>query len=572
VRKTTAIGLGLGLILAGAPTHAKVVGTRHDLSARGPGLTKAFGKKASAQEDVMGQEICVFCHAPHTTTPATALWNRSASPPIYKLYSSSTLDAVPGQPSFDSKLCLSCHDGTIAVGAVLSRRAEIPTLGTLRGPSNLTTDLSDDHPISFAYDAGLAAADPELVDPSFLMGDVKPDEHGQLQCTSCHDPHGNAESDFLLMDTAFSALCVTCHRKIGWSASSHANSGAVWRGGGADLGSRTRGKTVASNGCDNCHLSHAAGLPEYLLHFPRREENCLVCHDGSTAKTNIAAELNKPYGHPVVSTASVHDPTESFMSMPRHAACEDCHNPHAAREGRGTPPSVSGPLEGAPGVNASGAEVRRVSFQYEVCFRCHADSPNAPVPTLPRQISEPNLRLRFDVSAASFHPVEAPGRNPRVPSLIPPLDEASLLYCADCHTSDLGRAGGAAGPSGPHGSVWPFLLEQQYQTGDNTPESFEAYALCYKCHDRNSILRDESFREHSKHIEEELTPCSACHDPHGISSAQGSAANHSHLINFDTSIVFPDPDTGLLRFEDLGDVRGRCYLDCHGVKHSPESY
>jgi len=68
-------------------------------------------------------------------------------------------------------------------------------------------------------------------------------------------------------------------------------------------------------------------------------------------------------------------------------------------------------------------------------------------------------------------------------------------------------------------------------------------------------------------------PCSACHDPHGISLVSpGSSSDHTHLINFDTTIVFPEPSTRRLEFRDLGTFRGSCTLVCHGEVHRDESY
>lgn len=120
--------------------------------------------------------------------------------------------------------------------------------------------------------------------------------------------------------------------------------------------------------------------------------------------------------------------------------------------------------------------------------------------------------------------------------------------------------------------MWPYILEREYRTADNVMESEQAYALCYKCHDRQILLNDMLFEEHRRHVEGANTPCSVCHDPHGISATQGTSASNSHLINFDISIVQRDSVTGLLRYEDLGSNSGRCYLECHGVAHSPESY
>jgi hypothetical protein len=66
-------------------------------------------------------------------------------------------------------------------------------------------------------------------------------------------------------------------------------------------------------------------------------------------------------------------------------------------------------------------------------------------------------------------------------------------------------------------------------------------------------------------------PCSACHDPHGISAMQGTTLNNSHLINFDLAIVSPS-NTGRLEYEDTGLFRGQCFLTCHGSLHNPTRY
>src|SRR5581483_11809040 len=63
-----------------------------------------------------------------------------------------------------------------------------------------------------------------------------------------------------------------------------------------------------------------------------------------------------------------------------------------------------------------------------------------------------------------------------------------------------------------------------------------------------------------------------CHDSHGISSTQGTPLNNSALINFDTTVVTPDPVTGKLEYDRLGPRAGQCFLSCHGVAHSPLSY
>jgi hypothetical protein len=146
------------------------------------------------------------------------------------------------------------------------------------------------------------------------------------------------------------------------------------------------------------------------------------------------------------------------------------------------------------------------------------------------------------------------------------MNKGDLIYCTDCHSSEEGSK-----VKGPHGSVYSPLLAYNYETEDLTSESYAAYELCYNCHTRNSILGNESFPGHQKHLDEKI-PCSACHDPHGISNAQGNRTNNSNLINFDRKIVDVDPVTGRLEFIDKGTFSGECFLRCHDVDHSSKKY
>jgi hypothetical protein len=309
--------------------------------------------------------------------------------------------------------------------------------------------------------------------------------------------------------------------------------------------------------------------------FAREEDNCLFCHDGSTAETDIASEFRKSFRHPIEQSLGVHVATEVPSTMPRHVECQDCHNPHAAFRGKASAPNVPASLTGVSGVAASGSPVETARFEYEVCFRCHADGSDVPPPYIERQILQPNIRLKVDNRNPSYHPIEDVGRNIDVPSLLYPLRETSLIYCGDCHAGSSGSTDFET--RGPHGSNWPFLLEKPYSVADGTVESYQAYELCYKCHDRNIILSDGPVGTHKTHVVDENVTCSTCHDPHGISATQGNATNNSHLINFDISIVEPVPEgygsnTGKLMFEDQGANSGRCYLACHGTVHSPADY
>ncbi len=212
--------------LAGAQT---VVGTDHDLSSTGPGATTNVTR------------VCVFCHTPHQAAAANGqdpLWNHTLSTTAsYGVYASSTLNATPsdiggaavGSASV-SNLCMSCHDGTVAVTSLYNAPNEAPindnaanititaggnvsAAGLITGNPNLGTDLTNDHPVNFTYDHALATADGGLRDPATTPAVAALLFGGTVQCASCHDPHDNTNPPFLVMSNTGSALCTTCHIK-----------------------------------------------------------------------------------------------------------------------------------------------------------------------------------------------------------------------------------------------------------------------------------------------------------------------------------------------------------------------
>jgi hypothetical protein len=299
-----------------AQKESNVSQTVHNLSATGPGTVKTTDSET---------EVCVFCHTPHGASnfPGSPLWNRSAGNNTYIPYASSSLDAETilgrqlDQPAGSSKLCLSCHDGTLALGTVnvfagqLSHTFNMTDTnmpagaGTLTGfTRNLGIELGNDHPISFNYDTTLAAADTELFYPASGAGshiDVRgpgikpvvpleptgPGGEGQVQCATCHDPHlydpvATESIKFLRLNRFQQAppaegsfdengdmVCLACHDKDGWSNSAHASSivanetyiSAV----APNLGEIPVGLPVWQVGCLNCHDTHTVHGSRRLL-------------------------------------------------------------------------------------------------------------------------------------------------------------------------------------------------------------------------------------------------------------------------------------------------------------------
>lgn len=298
-----------------ADKMADISGTRHNLSVSGPGETKS----------TTNTEICVFCHTPHaaTTSPAAPLWNRQLSTQTYTSYTSSSLDAetIAGQlsqPAGSSKLCLSCHDGTLALGTVNVlggvQNAAInmngtgaagtmpPGLGEQTGfTRNLGTNLTNDHPISLTYDTSLAQADGEMFDPATAahinvgipgMRPAVPLEatgtgnSPQVQCGTCHDPHLRdtditVNAKFLRLNRfqvsapiggqfnqATDIVCLGCHDKAGWSTSAHADpvvADESYNGAGAELRQFDANLPVWRASCLNCHDTHTVHGARRLL-------------------------------------------------------------------------------------------------------------------------------------------------------------------------------------------------------------------------------------------------------------------------------------------------------------------
>ncbi|MCL5992182.1 MAG: cytochrome C [Bacteroidetes bacterium] len=179
-------------------------------------------------------EICIPCHTPHNANQDIingTLWNHQNTTSTYQTYTSSTLNATVGQPGGISKLCLSCHDGTIAIDSYGGT-----TSGTLfMTTGSFGTDMRNQHPISFEYSTSLANADGGLRDPatqsSGLGGTIAQDllVNNKLECISCHDVHVHRNNSgctgchtihpmqtktlSLRKSNDGSALCLTCHIK-----------------------------------------------------------------------------------------------------------------------------------------------------------------------------------------------------------------------------------------------------------------------------------------------------------------------------------------------------------------------
>jgi hypothetical protein len=215
-------------LLIGAATFvwASVIGTPHDLA----------------------PEPCAMCHTPHSGTGDYPLWNRTQPAQTYVLYNSISFDMGPAtQPRSPSSLCLVCHNGVASELVNYPGPCSNPDSAydiEVAGCADLGTTLSDDHPISFNYNATGVDLDnnnfpiANNVGPAgrpryaiqggisgtnyFLYaesgGTVVTDRW--FECATCHSVHdlavypgkGVEQVYFLRSDNTGSQMCLDCHQ------------------------------------------------------------------------------------------------------------------------------------------------------------------------------------------------------------------------------------------------------------------------------------------------------------------------------------------------------------------------
>jgi len=453
-----------------AQTGGDVIGM-HDL---GPGSKSPI---TGARPD-----FCLYCHAPHSGVGGmTPLWNQTLSKQTYTTYTSSTYVETGNPhptPGTDSTLCLSCHDGSVAVGTTAAY-GKITTHGAMSSPDVLGSNLSSSHPFSLVLPVkdspdlvSTLASGGKTADPTGAVKLIR----GNIECTSCHNPHVQAKDpvaqNFLVKDSIRGALCLACHDPnrtppqgktnplSGWFQSIHATA--------TDSVSNLPYPTLAQNACFSCHTDHNAAGAEWLLRGAG-DQVCLNCHSGTssnphssastggdrsmllapsvaasprmTASLDVASEYAK-IGHPIAATNSASRTAVQAQSKARmqaasssttaQSACVDCHNRHGAQATTTTtlPPAVRASQKEVIGVSASDGTtaVNPAQNQFEICFVCHGSISRKSaditkygyMPARITTVANPrNVLAQFSPTVTSSHPVV------RVRSS--PLPQPSLL-------------------------------------------------------------------------------------------------------------------------------------------------
>lgn len=493
---------------------------------------------------------------------------------------------------------------------------------------NVTSSAQGSHPVGVGIPSG------QYKNPVLLPLDAPT---AMVRCQSCHVLHyAPSANGALLRVSNVTTLCSDCHTLADTAApASHldATAGVLWPGG--QYGSTFPQKTDTSERgfCSNCHQPH--GWPnaadtsvDYARLLVDVEENlCYTCHDANgPALRNVQAEFGKTYRHPLTSASGVHAPGEAVLSTgARHVECDDCHNSHRARPYTSpapAPPNIAPVLAGLSGVTATGtvtdprAGGAEATYEYQICFKCHADGANKPHtrtystygPTPFRATyvtgqdqTNYNIRLQFEstVAPVARHPVTRPSAGTISPSVRTymrnlnntdntnrPMGAGRYIYCSDCHSSNQARGFGGTAPNGPHGSTNAHLLERNYAVntlaaGQSAGGSLVqlphppaygptgTYALCEKCHKISSTdgtCAVGTSPLHQYHATQDFgMSCSTCHSPHGVNNG---TANNQGMVNFDMNLVARNTSsTYTVPTMVRSGNSATCYLRCHGIIH-----
>ncbi len=450
-----------------AARPADVISTKHNLSSGAGNALK------STNED----EVCVFCHTPHgaSTQPGAPLWNKALSGETYTPYQSNSLDATDvDQPSGKTRLCLSCHDGTLGIASMSNEPGSGADTGTtnmqgvagdgsIAAGSGSTTgftrdlgiDLSNDHPVSFTYDDTLASTDGELRLPSDVAHigvptpGVKPifpldNDSGpnQMHCTTCHDPHVKGKD-------VPSGTTVTADNNVKFLRAP-----------------RFQMETPNGGTFDEAAYDAAGNAQDGDI-------ICLGCHDrdlGGTVWSNSVhakpGDANEKY-----SAAAANQREFPANIQVWQAACLNCHDTHTVQGARRL---LREGTDSASSIKAGGK-----SAIEETCYQCHTDSART---ILQANTTVPNIEDEF---ARPFHmPIVSGDGVPTYGQQTATTEQHDIGFVDDWPISSLH-------PSKPTEAVGANFVESPVRLGFLSNDS--RHAECTDCHNPHRIVKNSRF-------------------------------------------------------------------------------
>lgn len=211
------------LLLVSSAAMAGISTSKHD-------FTTATGS-ATYKDLTSTATLCNTCHIPHHTQGnGRPLWNHAASTVVSYSWAEVTTIAGTTLPttvgSNVSKACLSCHDGSVAVGAVLQGTSwgttKITSTAKVSGTGG-TGDLTGNHPVALPFPDQAGATYNSIVTKANsakykVPGGTNAKIYGTtagtrgVECGSCHDPHDNTLRDgYQFLMSSQNVMCVECH-------------------------------------------------------------------------------------------------------------------------------------------------------------------------------------------------------------------------------------------------------------------------------------------------------------------------------------------------------------------------
>jgi hypothetical protein len=273
---------------------------------------------------------------------------------------------------------------------------------------------------------------------------------------------------------------------------------------------------------------------------------------------------------------------------------------------------VNGPAGSAPAYTTLDGETDKVTLEYQLCFKCHSGAATL-LPPVPGKPSKDALDkgVEFNPANASFHPVEAAGKN-QTPKMSASLAGSSpyklwnftigsTVRCMNCHASGTtpdttpAPVPSPGSVAAPHTSTNRGILLKNYKDRvlKTTDEIYSAgdFALCYVCHGEAPFSSETAtatnFKLHGLHVSglgglgaggtdidtagdgQGNALCAECHFRiHSTTNKVGEAGG-SRLVNFAPNV---QPNGTTLSWTTTTTGSGSCTLTCHGEPHSGYNY
>jgi hypothetical protein len=210
--------LAILLLYSGIVLAVDIADSKHDLTS---------GSTASIKAEATATEICVFCHTPHGGRDAAGpLWNRTAATENISYDSYTTVSGTSWTPGGASKICLSCHDGTLGADSLVNEgfngqpsfaaATETAMAGSSATIGAAAGDLVNDHPVGLSVPVqGDYALEADIITAGLSLYGASTDE---IECATCHDAHDYGTAalgtlPFLAVSNLASGMCTTCHLK-----------------------------------------------------------------------------------------------------------------------------------------------------------------------------------------------------------------------------------------------------------------------------------------------------------------------------------------------------------------------